>query len=165
MKYIVILVLLLSSIANASEIAIENIDINKISNNLPKNWYVSEISNTASPQGWTKIEGDSGVVVILSRIPYSYKFAKSKSGSLEIYHPEYIFCVMPNNFVGKSANGTLFEKGKIKEPKNIPNRATLILGNFKKYNNYFIFYNENTYVDWKKPELLLEKNIIKIKEP
>lgn len=157
--------LLSASIAYAEELATKDINVDQISELLPANWQVADIKKVESPMGWSKISGDTGVQITLLRTPYSLKPVKTKSGELEVYHPKFIFCIMSSNFSGESGNGALFKDGKVVTPRNMTSRSMLILENIKQLKNYYIFYTDTHFEDWKNPEELFDNILIKNKNP
>ena len=156
-----VFLLLFNSLAYANGLVLEDIKAEQINELLPSNWKVSDIKNVESPVGWSKISGDTGVQITLSRTPYSYKPAITKSGDFEVYHPKFIFCIMPNNFSGESGNGALFKNGKVDTPENMLSRAMLILKNIKQLGHYYIFYIDTSFEDWKNPEELFDEILTK----
>jgi len=156
-----VLLLLFTSFAYADGLVVEDINVEQINKSLPPNWYISTIGYADAPIGWSKINGDNGIAITVSRTPYSYKLSGTKSKQyLEVYHPKFRFCIMPNNFSGKSGNDTIFKEGKFNSPKNPPIRAMLILNHAIQLDNFYIFYSKTSFADWKKPEELFDKLVI-----
>src|SRR5574341_572551 len=96
-------VLLIASSASAADVQIADIDLERLYIKSPPRWYISQVQKVTAPDGWKKSEGGNGVRIVISREPYSYELKNQGDGTLAVSRPEFVLCIMPQDFVAKSA--------------------------------------------------------------
>ena len=165
MKIFFIITLLMTSIAFASDLDVNKVDIEGMRKVLPEKWYVSSIHVTRSPSGWEKRKSGDGLTIKIKRIPYSYKLNRSKGGGLRVHTPTFRFCIMPEDFSGESANGATFTHGELKRGEPASEKAMLILDEVKRIQVYLFFYTDTYFEDWENPSNIFNAVMKSQKEP
>ena len=147
----------LSSIVLAEDLSFASVDLNKLPEVLPEGWYVSSVCTIASPLGWEKCKCGNGLIVGVSRAPYSYDLNPSKSGGMRVHRPQFAFCIMPSDFSGKSANGAVFAKGTLDISGPQSQKAMLILEKVMTVHGCHFFYGETYFSEWENPPKIFSK--------
>jgi hypothetical protein len=155
-KHLLILFLLSASQVSAGDIRKENIDISELQGALPEKWHIADVFQVQEPDGWKRSEGGSGIRITVAREPYSYDLKPEKAGGLSVFRPQFVICIMPNDFIGISANGEEFKNGKALPPKLIPRRAVSILSYAGSRGEAYVFLSTTTFSDWKEPGRIIK---------
>ena len=163
MKHLFMVFLAVSS-GFGGELRLEDIDLEALHKALPESWYISHVEQVSAPDGWAKTEGDKGVRVVVSREPYSHELRKQKDGSLAVWRPEFVICLMPQDFVAQSVNGASFRNGKVDSSQPAPARAVATLAYGGAVAGAYVFHSDTSFKDWKNPgEVAKQSNLLRTK--
>jgi hypothetical protein len=140
MKHLFMVFLAVSS-GFGGELRLEDIDLEALHKALPESWYISHVEQVSAPDGWAQ-----------------------KDGSLGVWRPEFVICLMPQDFVAQSANGASFRNGKVDSSQPAPARAVATLAYGGAVAGAYVFHSDTSFKDWKNPgEIAKQSNLLRTK--